>query len=398
MDHWLWITPRVSSKGLVETRGWLPLIVPGAVVAVVVSHQFLTRRTVRSFIIAGSGCILTGLSALLWRWDLEAFPPEPAAPPSAVADRISISLSQITLVPQRPPFPVGGLSFGLTARGIPDELGMVTYWGRFPFRSEHLWRWPDGVTYSFSNNMGFVDGVSYSSSNIMVFEASEMWADRAVRKFLGVSPLNPDSRRNELIIEGLKKLHEGRPLIVRLSLPGPVAARMAKEPPAYTAKLNFLLVRPEVEYGLPLRASNRERHGSSSLRIARAAVREDGRMFVSLIESRPEPRIEPENFTLGISGPFDPKVYALVNRSRSEAVLIHGYGSNQEARIGTVAIRWNTLAFSAPLEQRDGQWVPQEAAWFDGTTFDRVGFVEDTRVSKELKVERFEATEIKGPE
>ena len=168
---------------------------------------------------------------------------------------------------------------------------------------------------------------------------------------------------------------------------------MLQGPPAYTVKLNDLMVRPVVEYELPLRVSARQRHGTNTLRITKAERREDGRMFVNLVESKPDPRTDTTLFTLsGSVQSWDPKVYALVNRERNEAVLILGYGSNQTTWIGTVEIRWNTLAFSRPNEQREGQWGPEPATWFDGTVLTRVGFVEEGRISREMKVDRFEAT------
>lgn len=168
---------------------------------------------------------------------------------------------------------------------------------------------------------------------------------------------------------------------------------MLKEVPAFTVKLNHLLVKPEAEYELPLRASARQRHGTNSLRIAQAERREDERMFVNLVESKPDPRIDATLFAPFASvQTWDPKVYALVNREKNEAVLVLGYGSNQTTRIGTVEIRWNTVAFSRPNELREGQWVPEAATWFNGTVLTRVGFVPEGRISREFKVDRFEAT------
>jgi hypothetical protein len=171
------------------------------------------------------------------------------------------------------------------------------------------------------------------------------------------------------------------------------AARLAKEPPAYDGWLNFLLIRPEREFELPLRESDREWHGTNSLRLAASGVRKDGRMFVSLIETMADPRIDLAGFANWVAREtFDPKVYALKNRAGSEATFVLAYGSNQATRIGTVLIRWDTLAFSTPREKRDGKWESEPATWFYGATLVRAGFVPDTIVSRELKVDRLEFT------
>jgi len=368
-----------SWQGLANTRVCLTLLVTAMGVAAVVCHQFLTRHTVRSFVLSGVGFVLVALSIVLWPWDLSQVRSEPAAPPSAIGDQISISVDQIKITQPEAGIPGAGVTFEMTARGVPDGLGLVGYWSGSIFRSRHIWRWPDGYTLDLSQYVGFA--------------SFEDWMDGAVRRLLGVPGLKPDSRRNELIIANQQKMHEGRRLATGLNLPIQAAARMVKEPPAYTGQFNLLLIRPEVEYELPLGPSDRQRHGTTSLRIAWTGVREDGRMFVNLVESKPDPRTDSVSYDPSASRPYpDWKEDVLINRARNEAMLIPGWGSNQATRIGTVEIRWNTLAFPAPLEQRDGQWVPEPATWFDGATFVRTGFVEETRFSREVKMERFEAT------
>ncbi len=372
-----------AAPGLTETRPGLTLLAAAMGVAiVVVCHQFLTRRTVRSFVISGSGFALATLIVILWPWDLYKIESVPAAQQSAVEDKVSISVDRIRIGPPR--FAKSDrsaqLNYQMTVHGIPDGLDLVGFWSRRGFLSEHTWRWPDGSLLKFDGYLG-------------VPADFEDWTDGAVRNLLGVQGLKPDSRRNELTIAIQRQLREGPRLSAQFFLSTEMAARMLQEPPAYTVKLNDLLVRPVVEYELPLRISARQQHGTNTLRIAQAERREDGRMFVNLVESKPDPRTDPSLFTPSASvQTWDPKVYALVNREKNEAVLVLGYGSNQTTRIGTVEIRWNTVAFSRPNEQREGKWVPEPATWFDGTVLTRVGFVEEGRISRELKVERFEAT------
>jgi hypothetical protein len=377
------ILQRWSDAGLTETRPWLTLVAAAMGVAVVVvCHQFLTRHTVRSFVIGGSGFVLVALTVVLWPWDLFKIESLPAARQSVVEDKISISVDRIRIGPPRfaKSDRYAQLNFQMTVHGIPDGLDLVGFWSRRGFLSEHTWRWPDGSLLKFDGYLG-------------VPSDFEDWTDGAVRNLLGVQGLKPDSRRNELTIAIQRQLREGPRLSAQFFLSTEMAARMLQEPPAYTVKLNDLLVRPVVEYELPLRISARQQHGTNTLRIAQAERREDGRMFVNLIESKPDPRIDATLFTPSISvQAWDPKVYALVNREKNEAVLVLGYGSNQATRIGTVEIRWNTVAFSRPNEQHDGQWVPEPVTWFDGTVLTRVGFAEEGRISRELKVERFEAT------
>lgn len=371
------LLPQWQAGGLGETRVRLALFVIVTDAAVVVGHQFITRQIVRSFVIGGAGLVLAALVVILWPWNLSRLGSGRVAPTSATADHVSISLDQIRIDFPRANAqsrPEAMLALRMTAHGVPDGLGLVGYWSRSDFRSDYAWRWPDGTMLELNGQTGF----SYF----------EDWMDGAVRSLLGVPALKPDSRRNELILAHQQKLREGQPLWEFLSLPIPMAERMAKAPPAYDSKLNLLLVRPELEYELPLRESDRQRHGTTSLRIAKAAIREDGRMFVNLVESKPDPRTA-GSYTLTA---LDPKKYTLLNRNRTEAEFILGYGSNQTTRIGTVEIRWNTLAFPPPLEQRAGGKVSEPSTWFDGTTLVRVGFVEESRISREVKLDRFEET------
>jgi len=367
--------------GIVETKLWLVLAAVIATAAAVVLQQFLTRNTTRSFVSAAVGLLLAVLLAVGWSWDWTTWHVGHDGT-SAGADQISITLDQAKLKQKRPnesPFNPAGATFYLTAHGVPADLGALTYWAPTNYRSEQILRWPDGAMLRFRG--------------LLWFDSFEAWEDGAMRRLLGVRALQTDTKANELGIAEQQKLQQGRRLVALWPMSSEAAARLAKEPPAYDGWLNFLLIRPKVEFELPLRESGREWHGTNSLRLAAAGVREDGRMFASLIETMADPRIDVTGFANWLAGEtFNPKVYALKNRAGNEATFVLTYGSNQATRIGTVQIRWNTLAFSTPREKRDGKWVSEPATWFDGATLVRAGFVPDTLVSRELKIERLEFT------
>lgn len=385
-----------ANAGLIATRGWLALalfLIGGSVAAV---QQFWARRLLRSFATLGAGVVVALATLNYWPVDL-------SRKSSALVDRPGRHAAGFSLALQsartfEPPGADAELTVSLKLDGAPPELvlnGMSV---------DHQWRWAGGAVVERAGWWDFgtwgngpamhMLGIAPQKPNA---EYEAYLADR--RRQRGLPALSESERRRQLGRSALPESERGV-RTTRVKLPPSIAARMRREPPACLLRAHFSLHRPEVVDERPPRAGERLARDAEHARLARVDRRDD-RLIVAVVEQRPlvlggADRLNALNAFLGGRRPLESQ-YFLVNRGRGNASQISWLGWNA-VRVGTVGIRWRTMAFFTPRDYRgEGNWVAHPG-WFDGVTLAKVVLREEERFTTELRVERFEVVKVAAKE
>jgi hypothetical protein len=401
--------------------GSVVLVLGGCVAAV---HQFFRRRTGWS-IGLGAAAIVAGLLVIVNPGIARAIRPlvvhihdrqmARELPTTRAAPEMPLQLSYLWARPSGP-YPGHNeewLSVGIRVEGMPADSFIELGGG------EEQWNWPAGITLKRKVSIGF-----HSRS------------PRAWRNAIGLTPPVPppgyfEYLRAQKSKRGWRGEYLGDPQrysndegTVSAPVPVSLAARTRRDPPAYSLRADFLVVRAELVGEKIPRVAETLGRGSNSVRIGGMSdmylfKRKDGR--ASWYSSKPE--IDPTTGTrpsyhqsraifavhrrpalcsqIGwfsgvgaeLTFPERDAVYFLINRARGNASTGGGTWHTGAARIGTVAISWQDLSFVAVQDWKENKWEDQPGWWDEPLTLARVETHEEGWVSRELRVENFKVQE-----
>lgn len=384
--------------GVMYTRLWLSAVVFVAGAVVVATHQYLTRRFVRSVLgvvaclglvaATGLGCLMD-LSGAIATWDESAVEPTPG-----LVDRLSIQVEPAAgwRVPNPPKGRIAKedarLRVLLRVHGLPDGLNLGVK------SSEHTWTWPDGIKL---RRDGWFTEIQVGKSQFLrrslalpVPEAdpeTEQWRRDAQKKIaerqLARGYVNEWQARMPVDRFGL--------LVIQHNIPNSIFAKMQAEPPAYRVDLQCLVFRSELLAEVPLRHGARASGGSDTFHFRQLGKAEEG-----LISTQPALTQSGLWFSAGISDH-----YRGLRQRRSILVVNRVTGDIEEEwgqwRRGTlqmmiagVAVSWSKYALKAPIVIRDGQEVSKDPQWREHSILAVVVDREAGRFEREVSTNRFE--------
>jgi hypothetical protein len=335
------------------------LLVAGAIglvgVAVVLAHQYLTRRTPRSIGLIGAtlGLAVLVLAFWPWPWNVETRIYRhmihraqgewtAAAQPAAV----KFSLASVEIAPRGPNRP-GTLVTRFRVDGLADAQGLLAY------PSELRWTWPDGST-----EKGV--GTGRSLLNGLAADRARAFAKGEVA---GATP------NEEISVTSL--------------LSAATLAKLRAQPADWTLSGRFRLMQYEATTLVPKQPGKWEQEGAASTRIAAVETSGD-EQHVTLVQHAPALWVDlVGGGSLAPSGRFSR--YFLVNRKIGWA----DGGQSQEnrsTRIGTVDISWRTLVFHGTPKVGARMTLEGIRALEDAELV-KVTYTEQARFSQELAIE-----------
>jgi hypothetical protein len=394
-------TYRSSLSGVLFTRLWLAgvLLVLGA--AIITVHQYLTRRAVRSFALAGANwiaVILVGATAWLdWsngfdRTKLSGL--GSAAPDTLGGITLTVAGAWEGQKLYRHPNEVidySELRVAIRARGLPEEMNL------YAESYDQGWHWPGSLDLKRQGHGAYFD-----------------WGRRdyiLLRKTLALPEVPPDAeteqwraaaaakRNAERIARGSPPFTESNPVAhpsewfpmqASTALPASIVARMESDPPAYEVTVRGFVSTPRIVAEFPVAAGSR---GQSSYRTFHVIEHQDGK--IRLVTTVPSVCITglwqgPMGRQTGGSGNARRDRPYLVNHVTGE---IHWVSSDYAAtprtvQIGGVVVSWEALSVSLSRVVRAGRWVVRDPSWLEHSTLAVLADQEVGRFTRELKTEQ----------
>ncbi len=336
------------------------------IILVVVVHQYLTRRTVRSvgMIVATVGLMLAVSLWWPWSWGLEerwqAFVTrqlEKDWPVSAESPGLTFAVegsSLARMVNSRPDRPVQ-LRVNYHVKGLRADQTLVP-----SLANQFTLRWPDGQKQQ-----------GWSS-----IRTQGDWYDRVAMPALGLSTLPADSAVQAQIYQ---------------MLPAAVGARLQSAPAEYTLKAQFALMEIESTTVVPCQRNEWMFRGSTGERIAHVE-REGEELLVTFVRQRPNFITDAvfgfSSYAMGVrraNTSWYPQ-YLLVNR----ALGFMDRGSERsklQAYIGTVLITLETRAYRATKAAKGNRPRLDAIKALDDAEFTKVVYRARTQFSYELKAD-----------
>ena len=358
----------VVPPDLGTTRVVLGLGVAGLIIAAVVTHQFLTRRTWRSIGMIGAGIAVVMAIELLWPWAwgldaswnrMLARRAEEAWPAGATPAGLTFTVDNAEIrgrADKRTDRPMQ-LWVNCRADGLPSGQMLV------PAANSYTLRWADGVT---------DEGWSWFNYD---------------RSFLSlIAPRTPDA-----LAEAKPSFH----FRATQSLPAKLAVRLVKEPAAYTLAARFTVVEAGTRERVPSAPGARIMSGMAGERIA--AVEKDGEeMAVTFVRSRPalvsDYLAQLSSYVLGAGQGMAPQAqYVLMNRA-GEILDAGNSAGTRTSRVGGVEVSWETKTYRAmkPGAASKPRWEAIKA--LEEAELTRVTYRSDGSFTHTLKVDPLVAT------
>ena len=343
------------------TQAFVIIVLAVAGILMVVTHQFLTRKTVRSIALIGATAGLVVVVGVWWPWSWgiesrwnnffiqQAEGEWPAAEPAG----LKFTVESAELNPQRPGTRADRpyfLRMKYRVDGLSELQGVLPYW------ADHSLRWPDGT---------IEQGRTWSRSGM---------AELVSEKALGVA---------------LKTAREGQyadTIATNATVPPAIAVKMQSQPPAYTLQARLRLMRFESATPVPLKPGERTMNGTLGERII--AVEKSGeQLLVTFIRLSPSLLVD----TVG-GGQAAPAgqfaQYFLVNHAHDFV----DRGSPQDfrlTRIATVGLSWQTMAYRASKKGGGKRPLLEAIDALNDAELIRVRFTEQARFTHEIKVNPF---------
>lgn len=396
-----------SGGGIMFTRYWLAgmLLIVGA--GGIALHQFLTRRLLRSVVMAVA---LYGLIALVYSlapWDLtDAFGKlhrtASVSVAAGIADGIKLEVLAARGSTRARIGNTAELIVAIKALGVPDGMRLAGY------DVEQTWRWPDNrLNLRRGNFNGGFDPRSLVAKTLSLPvyaddpETVAWWRarreqenqDRIARGLPASTRLTPwpPMQQGEVRMTGYNRLD-------RESLD-----RMRAEPPAYQAGMQCILSRPEIMSELPLVLNARAAHAAHTVRVVafeEAAPETNGSQEWQLTLAGTVPLVDWVGLwggaEAGRSNPVWVRTYQRDHVMAANRVtgLIQSVGTigapSPQLRIGGVGINLIKYALRSGRVIRNGQWVAQDPQWREHTTLLLIADREIARFERTVTTERFE--------
>ena len=350
------------TSDLVTTRLTVGFILAVLGIAVVVVHQFLTRRTGRSIAVIGvTAGLIIGVGVWWpWTWGIESrvysyLIRQAEGEWPAAAEPAGLKFTQVSAqLPLPRPGARAGRSSVLQTKyrveGLPESAGLLAYY------SNHTWRWPDGT---------IRQGYTWSRSDL-----AELAAEKALGMALKTAPAGQYADT----------------VTTSAGVPTATVERLRAEPPAYTLEARLRLIKFETPTAVPLQAGPRTLKEGLGERIA--GVEKSGEeLLVTYIRHFPSLLVHTAGGgQLAPYGEFSQ--YFLVSRARDFV----DHGSSQDYRltqIGTVGISWQTMKYRASKKGGGSRPLLEAINALNDAELFKVTFVEQARFTHEIKVDPF---------
>lgn len=385
----------VDASGRTEGRFNMLYTIALAGVALVITHQFLTRRLVRSLVLLACVAGLLTVEGLWWPLSYGDRSMETRKPSAALDGRIIIQqVKNASLhIDEDPGASSGTVVFGnLEVKGAP--AGFLMRYDRPTFD----WHWPDGGS---SRARGTLLGEEHSNEYQLQTAiphkepSADTWEGNAFYKQM-LKIGKPKSYADTFADYPSNRLWD-----YYVEVPRPEGLRMLSDPPSCTLSLEGNLLRPTLTSEIPIEKGSRWEGEGEGLRIAQTQWNERAKMLeVFVVEHHAAIGDLTNRYAFSNRMNTD-STYFAINRSLGESAWpVYLTNFNFNVRIATVAIVWRDLRFVGPsnlapgypsLER--GMWTgPSFKDWFSGAT---LGHVEETvtgRFSRTVTLERFPVT------
>lgn len=359
-----------GKSDLIATRMVVAGAVAAVVMAMVIVNQFLTRRFVVSLTIALAGVVLVAVIGRTWHWSAKnglggGTMVRPTTGEAEWVKAVAVEFSGARLKDTT-------LTMRLLARGLPTG-------GRLEVaKSRQIWRWPGGLTVERENLLGGT------------------WEPQDLRGVLGLKAKAPDQETAAY----LEKRHAQRRderwdaeggLFSWVNLAPSVAARLRREPPAYEATMDAVLVQARIAAELPLRNGAQSDQGFADVKIAeveRTGHRTQVKLATVLSPHRGAGPGLWRTFTRSQEWRRRAWTY-VVNRTTGDFEQV-GYAEafTGMPQVAGVKIGWSTLFVQGPKVRRGDAWTPPDERWTEGASLVLTDEKELGRLSLEVKAER----------
>ncbi|MEJ1973157.1 MAG: hypothetical protein WDM96_12060 [Lacunisphaera sp.] len=394
-----------GASGRVYTKLWLSaltFVVGGAVIA---AHQYLTRRFVRSVVLAAAGLGLVALIGQVCPWNWAPAigqlnqPEIPSAPPE-VEEKITFEVLPAQDMTgfeaeAKPGLAARDTSLNLRMKvqGLPEDLQLGLD------ELEQTWTWPSGVRIAREGN--YYDGYDLGYAKLRrQFSLPSPAADQETMQWEKShrEKLNARLKARSLLYRQRRPtvLNEGRLLQGYTSLPNSFVEKMRREPPAYAARFQGTLYRLDVMAELPLVVGARASYRAETFRVQDMNA---GKPLVLVTHSTVS--------RLGLwysleSGDgrnywqnFDQAV--ALNRVTGD---IGWVGENQSGSrflvVGGVLLNWNLIQIGSRMVMRGGQNVGLaglDPQWVEHTKLVFLFPTKVGRLTREVKAENYAVTQ-----
>ena len=365
--------------------------------ALVIVHQFLTRRIARSLVLLS--CILALLAVDVTWWPLG-----PTAHPRPAGIAASLPGLDSRIVLSRKEGPTLHLEGDSTDTSDAYLFGVVAVEGVPPERMLRFdppvleSTWPDGTTSRTEGRLLKMSGwelpSSYQVESVVPHKERSEAAWEATPLYRNLAREGHPKTWDQMY----KTSHADRPWDYYFEVSRAVGTRMHAEPSASAIELQGFYLEPKLGAEVPMAKGSSWSKGSDGFRILNCGWNARGRVYVALLVEHRSALDDAPHLPIGNSSAPEAS-YVAINRAKGEsAVAIGGSNYGFPVRIATVEIAWHNVAFNGPVSEEmghdweDGHWTgPDLRDWFSGITLGRVTVEPDGSFTRRIPMEKFTA-------
>jgi len=355
--------------GVTQTRALAGVVLALVVIALVVVHQFLTRRRGRSWVMFSAGFILMLLLANFWPWDWLRWAVWRGSEPPALA--------QVTVAP------TGEVAFTKVGSNLDPSLVRMD----LELRYANLPADYELSTGRITGTVVWPDGMKRTGAGwIQSYPTSTAWRIMGLKAPAGVTP------------EKWREVMQDRGDIAMTLIPRSLAAKLRKQAPVLDGRVELSAYQVEMVADVPLRDGARGGHSGHHIQIMGIERLDNGGLILNTAESFPI--LASEIFSSAVfPGHFvgPPTRYVLCSRDRTKFVQLQSHAETYTMTKSVMVVRQsfdcNARQLTNPAEPNwlDRAELLKVAYWPDGTLVRSAhsdGLVEkDFRPGKWLKPE-----------
>lgn len=349
--------------GVTQTRALAGVVLTLAVIAVVVVHQYLTRRRGRSWAMFSTGFFLMIVLANYWPWDWTHWGSiwRGSEPPG---------LAQVTVVP------TGEVAFTKASNNLDPSLVRM----EMGFRFTNL---PGDYALTFGGVTGALrwpDGMEQERTGWVQSDAMRIsWHIMGLKAPANVSP------------EEWEKGELGRGGSVWTLIPRSFAAKLRQQAPAWSGELELAAYRGELVAQVPFRAGAEGGRAGHNIRIMQIEHLDNGSLVVNLAESLPIPAGDDLPIPMSIAGRRrPPSCYVLSSRDRTKFILLRPYSESGTFANSVVVTR---SSFGLEVKQLEN---PADPHWLDRAEVLKVAYWSEGTLIRSAHRDALHETQFKN--